>query len=67
MCRYENVGSVAQRLTVLLQFLLFWPGPEKVCVVIDLAFDHGHGCHLFPMVLLGLLARFLSHCGQIHW
>jgi hypothetical protein len=60
-------GSVTQRLTVLPQFLLFRPGSEKVCVVLDLALSHGRGRHLLPMVLLGLLARFLPHCGQVPW
>jgi hypothetical protein len=60
-------GSVAQRLTILPQFILFRSGSEKVCVVLDLALTYRHGCYLLPMVLLGLLARFLPQCGQFPW
>merc|ERR1711939_1034308 len=48
-------------------FLLLWPCPTQVCPLSHLAFDGSHRFDFLPMVLLGLLARLLSHCRQIHW
>ena len=63
-----NVGvdQCFQLANIWLQILLFWPRPEEVCLVSNLALHHGDRRHLLPMVLLGLLVGVQRDGEQVY-